>query len=330
MAEERVFERWPWHEGIMCPDQCGLEVTPAAASAGSPSQGTGFVRARARGMRAWVVAMVAGTLVLAAGPVHAGELGSLRSETQESDGSGGSEGGSWSSGDSEGASDTVEALAEAMEAYTEHVVRLYTRYPYADGARGFVIIVEPDDHLGIELEDEVDPAAPDPPGQRFSGTFTLHGAALGPTVGRVGVDLELMVRRFGLALDLSPHLEYRPLDALSLGSAAFMIGWVLLPRVQLSTGIGANVMIDGRVGLGQQRVDAFGIDGTFRATILPVRPVVLRARLDVGQLGVAPAVLARVTAGVMIRRFEAFGGYEARRVGDVVLHGPTLGARVWF
>jgi hypothetical protein len=50
----------------------------------------------------------------------------------------------------------------------------------------------------------------------------------------------------------------------------------------------------------------------------------------VGQLGAAPAVLGRVTAGVIIRRFEAFGGYEARRVGEVVLHGPTVGARVWF
>jgi hypothetical protein len=289
------------------------------------------------GMRAWIVAVVAGALVLAARPVHAGKLGSLRSETQGSGSSGSSGGGSGSSSSSSssgGSSDAAAAIGEAMvEAYIEHVARLYTRYPYADGARGFVLVVEPEsgeEHLGVEIQDEVDPAAPDPPGQRFSGTFTLHGAALGPTVGRVGVDLELMVRRFGLALDLSPHLELRPLDALTLGSAAFMIGLVLLPRVQVSTGIGANVMIDGRVGLGQERVDAFGVNGTFRATVLPARPLVLRARLDVGQLGAAPAVLGRVTAGVLIRRFEAFGGYEARRVGDVVLHGPTVGARVWF
>jgi hypothetical protein len=172
------------------------------------------------GMRARVVAMVASALVLAAGPVHAGELGSLRSETQESGSSGGSDGGSGgsSSWESSGTSDGVAAaIGETMlEAYLEHVARLYTRYPYADGARGFVIVVEPEreqtlegeqtledeeeNPLEIEIEDEVDPAAPDPPGQRFSGTFTLHGAALGPTVGRVGVDLELMVRRFGLAI----------------------------------------------------------------------------------------------------------------------------------
>lgn len=285
-------------------------------------------------MRAWIVVVVTGVLVLAARPVHAGELGSLRSETQGSGSSSGSGGGSSSSSSSGSSSSAAAAVGEAMvEAYIEHVARLYARYPYADGARGFVLVVEPEngeDHLGVELEDEVDPVAPDPPGQRLSGSFSLHGAALGPTVGRVGVDLELMVRRFGLALDLSPHLERRPLDALTLGSAAFMVGFVMLPRVQVSAGIGANAMIDGRVGLGQERVDAFGVNGTFRATVLPVRPVVLRARLDVGQLGVAPAVLGRATAGVIIGRFEAFGGYEARRVGDVVLHGPTVGGRMWF
>lgn len=287
-------------------------------------------------MRAWVVAMITGALALAHGPVQAGELGSLRSETQGS--GGGSGGGSGSSSDPEGSSDAAAAIGQAMlEAYVEHVARLYTRYPYADGTRGFVLIVEPEDapeggedRREGDVEDEPEPAAPGPPGQRFSGTFGLHGAALGSTVLRVGADLELMVRRFGLALDLCPHLELHPLDALSLGSAAFMVGWVLLPRVQISTGIGPNVMLDGRVGLGQERVDALGINGTLRATVLPARPVVVRARLDVGMLGAAPAMLGRATAGVMLRRFEAFGGYEARRVGQVVLHGPTVGVRVWF
>lgn len=270
-------------------------------------------------MRGVLGVMIAGALALAAVPAHAGELGSLRSETQSS-GSAGSSGGSddSSSADGSGGADAVmAAIGEAMmEAYLEEVRRLYTRYPYANGARGFVLIVDPEDE--------------DPPGQRLSGTFTLHGATLGPTVARAGADVELMVRRFGLAFELSPHLETRPLDALSLGSAAFMIGMVLLPRVQVHAGLGANVMIDGRVGLGEERVDAFGVNGTLRASVFPARPVVLRARVDVGQLGVAPAVLGRVTAGVLLRRFELFGGYEARSVGEVRLHGPTVGARVWF
>ena len=198
----------------------------------------------------------------------------------------------------------------------ETVRRLYTRYPYADGSKGFVLVV--------------DPEAEDPPGQRFSGTLTVDGAMLGTALGRAGVDLELMQRRFGLALELSPHLELRPLDALSLGSANALVGLVLLPRWQVYAGMGVGVMLDGRVDAGHERVDTAGVNGTLRTTLLPARPVVLRGRVDFGRLGAAPSMMGRVTAGVMIRRFELFGGYEARRVGDVVLHGPTVGTRVWF
>jgi hypothetical protein len=270
-------------------------------------------------MRALLIVMVAGALVLLAGPAHAGKLGDLRSETQGSGGSGGSSDSADSdgSGGSGGSGEWAAAIGEAMvEAYREQVRRLYTRYPYADGARGFVLKVDPEDE--------------DPPGQRFAGSFTLDGAALGPTVGRAGADVELMVRRFGLAFDLAPHLELRPLDALSLGQAGLLVGLVLLPRWQVHGGLGANVMIDGRVRAPEERVDAVGVNGTLRTTVLPARPVVLRGRMDVGWLGVAPAVLGRVTAGVLVRRVELFGGYEGRRVGDVVLHGPTVGARVWF
>jgi hypothetical protein len=267
-------------------------------------------------MRALLVGMVAGALASLAGPARAGELGDLRSETQGSGGSSDSSGSTGTAG-SGGSGEWAAAIGEAMvEAYREEVRRLYARYPYADGARGFVLKVDPEDDA--------------PPGQRFAGSFTLDGAALGPTVGRAGVDVELMVRRFGLAFDLAPHLELRPLDALSLGSAGLLVGVVLLPRWQVYGGLGTNVMIDGRVRAPEERVDAVGVNGTLRTTLLLARPVVLRGRMDVGWLGVAPAVLGRVTAGVLVRRVELFGGYEGRRVGDVVLHGPTVGARVWF
>lgn len=279
-------------------------------------------------MRGGLLVRVAIVLALASGSgvARAGELGDLRSETQGGSGgsSSGSGGGSSSSsssssdsGSSSSGSSFGEALGEAMiEAYRETVLRLYARYPYADGSRGFVLKVDPED--------------PSPSGQRLAGTFTLDGAALGPTVGRVGVDAELMVRRFGLAVDLSPHLEIRPLDALSLGSANFVIALVLLPRWQVQAGVGVSMMIDGRVQPTEPRVDAAGVNGTLRTTLLLARPVVLRGRLDVGTLGAAPAAMGRVTAGLMLGRFEVLGGYEARRVGDVVLHGPTVGTRVWF
>ncbi|MCX4244839.1 hypothetical protein [Paraliomyxa miuraensis] len=275
--------------------------------------------------RAVLMSMLVGGLALGPCPIAwAGKLGDMRSETQGSSSGGGGSGGS--SGSASDSSDSSEsgssgvwsgALGEAMiEAYQETIWRLYTRYPYADGERGFVRIIDPEDES--------------PSGQRLSGTFTLDGAAYSPALGRAGADFELVHRRFGLAFDLSPHLELRPLDALSLGSANALIAVLLLPRCQVYGGVGASFMIDGRVGVGEERVDTAGVNGTARITVLPARPVVLRGRVDFGRLGAAPAVMMRATTGVMIRRFEVFGGYEGRRVGDVVLHGPTVGTRVWF
>ncbi|MCA9709797.1 MAG: hypothetical protein KDK70_28415, partial [Myxococcales bacterium] len=233
-----------------------------------------------------------------------------------SSGSSGS-GDSSDSSDSSSSGDWAGALAAAaLEAYIETVHRLYTRYPYADGSKGFVLVVDPDDD--------------DPPGQRLSGTLSVDGGYFGPTLGRAGLDFELMVRRFGLALDAAPHLEIDPVDALTLGSAAFMIAPVLRPRWQVYAGIGLGFMIDGRTVPQQERVDVVGVNGTVRTTVLPVRPLVLRGRFDVGRLGAAPTLLGRVTAGVMVRRLELFGGYEARKVGRVLALGPTAGVRLWF
>lgn len=38
----------------------------------------------------------------------------------------------------------------------------------------------------------------------------------------------------------------------------------------------------------------------------------------------------RGTVGLIVNRFELYGGYEGRRIGKVSLHGPTLGLRAWF
>lgn len=205
-----------------------------------------------------------------------------------------------------------------LSAYLSNVWRLYARYPYADGHAGLVQMIGDDNN-----DDE-------PSGQRLLGTLTLDGAYLGASLGRVGVDAEVIVRRFGLALDFSPHLEIDPLDALTLGSVALMVAPVLRPRWQVYAGLGPNVMIDGRALPTGERTDAAGINGTFRTTVLPVRPLVLRGRFDVGRLGAAPAMLGRATVGAIIGRTELFGGYEARKVGTVRIHGPTAGVRVWF
>ena len=244
----------------------------------------------------------------------------MRSETQGSSSSSSSSGSSSdsSSSSSSGAGDAIgAAIGDAMvEAYLDNVYRTYTRYPYADGTRGYNYLTDPED--------------PDPPGQKLGGSLTLDGGYYGPTLGRAGVDLALLVRRFGFGLDLSPHLELRPIDALTLGSASFLVAPVMRPRITVVAGVGVGFMIDGRTLPPGERTDAAGVNGTARVAVFPIRPLVLRGRFDYGRLGAATTMLGRATAGVLAGRVEPFGGAEFRRVGTVMVVGPTVGLRVWF
>jgi hypothetical protein len=63
-------------------------------------------------------------------------------------------------------------------------------------------------------------------------------------------------------------------------------------------------------------------------------------RTDYGTVGDYRILGGRTTLGVMIRRFELYGGYQGKwltvqdrqrnTAGSRGLHGPVMGLRVWF
>ena len=69
---------------------------------------------------------------------------------------------------------------------------------------------------------------------------------------------------------------------------------------------------------------------TLRGDFAPCRPVVLSGEIDLGRLGDAEHLHLAGTAGVMLDRFEVYGGYDYRRIGDVELQGPMIGLRLWW
>ena len=254
---------------------------------------------------------------------HAGILDGVRSETSGSS-SDSDDSSSWSWSDDDDDYDYGYGYGGSGPSCSEDCVglgaivaaRRYAPYPYARGYRGQMRIVE---------EDETAPES-----RSFSGSVAVHGAWFGPTLVRSGVDLQLTGRAVGLGIDLDPMLETRPLDALTLGSVNGLLVPVLRPRVQLLIGMGVNLMIDGRALPSGERTDAIGANTTMRIAVFPVRPLVLRGRVDMGNLGNALSLMFRPTAGLMLRRFEIFAGYEGRAIGNVSMHGPTGGLRVFF
>ncbi len=95
------------------------------------------------------------------------------------------------------------------------------------------------------------------------------------------------------------------------------------PNYLVRAGIGANIL-----------GDAIGTDGGFnltaKADFFPAEPLVISGELDMGTIGDAEMFHAAGKVGLMMDRFEIFGGYDYRTIGGVPLQGAMLGIQVWF
>ncbi|MCH9687166.1 MAG: hypothetical protein K0V04_37365 [Deltaproteobacteria bacterium] len=202
----------------------------------------------------------------------------------------------------------------------EHSERLgpsrVAAYPYQDGLAGYVVR-NPD-------------RSEQRPGKRWALRAEVEGAYLGDRVWRSAVGVEASVWRVTLRNDTGFYLEQPRRDALYLGSTNVMFALVMRRHAQWRLGGGVNYMVDGRVPGQGPREHALGVNGTTSLDLMPIRPLIVSARADVGTLHAAPTYALRWTAGAALRRFELYGGYELRGVGRVPLDGPVLGLRGWF
>lgn len=267
-------------------------------------------------------------VALAAAPAvaNAGDLGDLRREVR-----GGS---SSSDDDSDDSDDSVSddgggevgaaigaSLVEvAKEAAEQFGAPGFASYPYRLDGSGW--------RPGWVIRPGRDRARPQP--KRWSVRVAGEGAFLGDGLWRSSLDAEVSWWRLTLRSDLGFYLEQPERDALYLGTTAGYLSLVMQPRLVWRIGGGPQYMIDALPVGDPRREDAVG--GVASTTIdgFPVRPIVVSGRLDAGKLGAATTFTVRGTVGFLVRRFEAFGGYERRAIGKLVLQGPVFGVRVWF
>lgn len=90
-----------------------------------------------------------------------------------------------------------------------------------------------------------------------------------------------------------------------------------------------------RAGLGVNILgDAFatdtGINFTTRLDVFPVRPFVITTEIDLGTIGDTETIHGAARVGLILDRFELFGGYDYRRIGAFELKGPMAGLQIWF
>lgn len=260
---------------------------------------------------------------------HAGPLDDMRDEVDDDDDGGGGGGGGWSSDDTDDC-DECESPGTAIgaaigAAIIEHNHALgrpaFARYPYEQRRGGSL------PYTGWVHRTKQSSGLQD---KSWSLRVAMEGAYLGDDLWRSAWDIEIAWRRLSLRSETGFYIERGFVDALWMGSVVGYIAFVMQPKVVWRVGLGPSYVIDARRVDDPERVDAAGIDGSTSLDVFPVRPLVLSGRADIGKLGGALTVSARGTFGVMVRRFEGYGGYEYRAIGRVKTHGPVFGVRVWF
>jgi hypothetical protein len=144
---------------------------------------------------------------------------------------------------------------------------------------------------------------------------------------RIGFGL-LLEHAEGSGIEVSWNGYYEDLsgggtDQLDIGDINLLIPIGVSEKARLRSGIGANWMSDleGTEG---------GINLTLKGDWYPSRPWVISSEFDIGTLGEATILHARVSTGVACKRFELFGGYDWRRVGNANLDGVMFGVQFRF
>ena len=308
----------------------------------SPNIDTCDVRHTAGGATA---ALALAVLLLWGADAAAGKLDDVRDATD--DGSSADDGGDDDDDDGGGlgealADEAGEAFADALfdaAASRAQDVR-FRAYPYADGG-GWVVDTGEEaprapgapvapQQGAIALTERVSPA---PTGALSSASLrlTLDYAYDWGGVHRPTAALALdTAAGLGGRADFTSYLEPRegkPADFLGIGSADLTLRVADSPRVAPYLGIGWRYLADG---------DAFrnGFNALFAIDVFPVRPLVVSATAEGGNLGDAMYLHFRAALGASLQHLEIFAGYDAvviRGGGDaIVFHGPVAGIRGWL
>lgn len=194
--------------------------------------------------------------------------------------------------------------------------RRYKAHPYEEGTEGYVL-------RGAAGADER------LPGRLHTGQLAVEGGASGPAQARAGLALRVAFWRLGFDTSLNSHFtgsgtQQRPLrTALVVGSTNGLIAPVLHPKLMWWIGGGVNYA-------GQPSGAGVGPNLTSSIDVFLRRPLVMSVRGDAGVIDGEPTVAGRGTIGFMLKNFELYAGYKTRRLGDLLLQGPLVGARAWF
>lgn len=194
----------------------------------------------------------------------------------------------------------------------------FPRYPYADGQPG---------SLQIHFSEEEDPYNRGENPKYLLGRVALEGSTDFRGLDRLNGHLLLdSCFRLGLQTSwsyLTESLERDRQDNMVIGDINLVFRFAQSECVQMRSGLGLRLSADA--------VDSHaGFNFTYGMDVCPAEPLVFSAQLDLGSLGSAGVFHGRISAGVLLQRWEFYTGFDYLRVGSVDVYGPVAGLRCWF
>ncbi|MCA9082193.1 MAG: hypothetical protein KDA58_16645 [Planctomycetaceae bacterium] len=159
-------------------------------------------------------------------------------------------------------------------------------------------------------------------GMWFSSEYGTDFSGLQRAGQRLRIDTG---SRFGLDTEFNTWIEDIPAghDTLFTGDANLVYRFAQSESWQWYSGLGMN-------WLSEDHFSEFGFNFTYGATFTPAKPFVFETTFDLGTLGDASLFHLHSTGGVVWKHLELFGGYDYLRIGNQDLHGPLIGARIWW
>ncbi len=186
---------------------------------------------------------------------------------------------------------------------------LFSRFPYEQGP-GYM---------------QIAPYLKSP--RRWSARLRTDYADNFDVMERIGGHLLLSTSsRWGLDTQMDYLREEFPNgthDELWIGDCNVVFRFAQSDNMQWRTGIGMNWLDD------PIQTD-YGFNFTYGMDYFPGRPWVISSTLDWGTLGHTSLFRFRSTAGVIVRRFETYAGYEYLDIGQTQTSSLIAGVRVWF
>jgi hypothetical protein len=137
--------------------------------------------------------------------------------------------------------------------------------------------------------------------------------------------LDTSICRLGFLANLNYYRESMPGDADDALMSDANLTWRVTQSPRLLMHLGGGV----RTWTFDNHTDV-GINGLYRADIFPCNHLHLSGIFEIGNLGEALVLHAQAQAGFTLSHGEVFLGYDWLRIGDVALHGPAVGLRLWF